>query len=108
MPMVVTHLFGPPTVEREFYELPNVQRDAVMAHETGHKVGRHLWRRLFLQFVLTDSEYSALMHAQEYEADAYAKALGHGSALVNVLRRAPEPASRSHPSTKDRIARLML
>jgi Zn-dependent protease with chaperone function len=94
------------TIEPAFYQLPNVQRDAVMCHEEGHRALRHLWVRLAYTFV-SDARYSALCHAQEFEADAYAKARGHASALANVLRLDIRPATFKHPATKERIARLL-
>jgi Zn-dependent protease with chaperone function len=106
MRMVRISLFGPMEIEPEFYELPNVQQAAVMAHEEGHKRLRHLWVQLLYVFA-SDARRSALLHAQEFEADAYAKARGHGSALANVLRRSPAPACHTHPATKERIARLI-
>lgn len=106
--MVTLRLFGGMVIEPAFYDLPNVQQAAILCHEEGHRRKRHLWVRLFKQFTLSDADYSALMHAQEFEADAFAAQHGHASALANVLRRTPEAASRTHPSTKDRVARLLM
>lgn len=107
--MVTIRLWGAPIIEPAFYALPNVQQAAIWSHEEGHKAKRHLWIRLLYGFILPlkRADYSALLHAQEYEADAYAKARGHGTALANVLRRDPQPASFTHPADRDRIARLL-
>lgn len=105
--MVTIRPFGRMTIEPAFYALPNVQQMAVMVHEAGHKARGHLWKRFIARFILSPAAYSAFLHRQEFEADAFAKRYGHASALANVLRRYPEPESFTHPASKERIARLL-
>lgn len=91
----------------EFWELPFSQRAAVIAHEAGHRHHKHLWIQLLFCFILSKDELSRLRHAQEFQADDFARNLGLGQELANALRRFPEASSYSHPSTRDRVARLI-
>jgi Zn-dependent protease with chaperone function len=82
------------------------QRAAVIAHEAGHRHHKHLWIQLLFIFDSRE-ERRRLLHAQEFQADDFAKSLGLGQELANALRRFPEEASPTHPSTRERVARLI-
>lgn len=103
-------IFGTVFVEdpQAWKRLPTRQQQAVLAHEHGHRHHGHVWKRLIAGLFLSDDAYAALLHRQEFEADAYARAQGHGNALAVALGRTPEHASRTHPATCDRVAKLIL
>lgn len=102
-------LFGTVFVEdaKAWKRLPTRQQEAVLAHERGHAHHGHVWKRILARLFLSDDAYAALLHRQEFEADAYARAHGHGNALAVALQRTPETASCTHPATVDRVARLV-
>lgn len=103
--MVELGLFGA-KVFPEFWELPFSQRAAIIAHEAGHRHYKHLWWQLLFMFDSRE-ERTRLLHAQEYQADDFARSLGLGQELANALRRFPEDESPTHPATRDRVARLI-
>lgn len=103
--MIGLSLFGS-KVFPEFWELPFSQRAAVIAHEAGHRHHKHLWIQLLFMFDSREDRRK-LLHAQEFQADDFARALGLGQELANALRRFPEAESDSHPSTRARVARLI-
>jgi Zn-dependent protease with chaperone function len=104
--MIELRLFAPNRVFPEFWELPFRQRAAVLAHEAGHRFHKHLWIQLLFVFD-SRAERRRLLHAQEFQADDFAKRLGMGQDLANALRRHPEEESDTHPSTRARVARLI-
>ena len=59
---------------------------AVISHERGHQAHRHALKNLARSCCFI-SRSEALAHAQEFEADDYAAARGHGPALASALRR---------------------
>lgn len=102
--MIIVRLGLPPVVRSEFWELPFPEQMAVIAHEAGHKYYGHLWARLFGMF---RDDYRAMIHRQEFEADAFARRMGYGPQLAAFLKRDTKPACFSHPSTRDRVASLV-
>ncbi len=59
---------------------------AIVAHERGHIAHRHNFRNLARAFVFLRTGPARKLR-QEYEADDYAAARGHGPALASALRR---------------------
>lgn len=108
--MIRVGIFGGMTLTAPavFVRLPVQQRMAVIAHEKGHAANWHMLKRVLLKPFISRDAMAALMHAQEFEADAYAKARGHGPALAVVLLAYPEEATYTHPSTRARVAKLWL
>lgn len=104
--MITVRLGLPPLVDPEFWELPFPERMAVIAHEAGHVYHRHLWVRLFNMFA-PKAAYTAMCHAQEFEADQFARSLGYGPQLAAFLKRQPCASTFKHPATKPRIANLI-
>lgn len=62
------------------------QLAAVIAHERGHQAARHPLKNL-LRSCCFIRRSDALAQAQEFEADDYAAAHGHGPALASALRQ---------------------
>jgi predicted Zn-dependent protease len=109
-------------------ELPEGERLFVLAHEMGHVALGH-WDKLgtlFRKHIPGDvvqehtdrvapvlgREASALMHANELEADAYAlaalKRLGFDfdAAMATFLRHGVQHDTATHPGTRKRVAHL--
>lgn len=93
---------------RYFDQLERVERAAVIAHETGHIVHRHAWRRLWWLVSGQWSYMKTRCQAQEYEADRYATMNGHGHGLIQFLSRPTKPHdSPLHPTHEERINNIM-
>lgn len=71
---------------------------AVVLHEQAHAILKHKLRKLISQKECYD---------QEFAADEYVKKAGYGSALARVLHRYSHEATKYHPSTAERISRLI-
>lgn len=84
-----------------FDTLPPEQRAAVLSHERGHVALGHWWGLLW------PVGRQARQHRYEFEADEFAKHDGHAAGMVAYLEAHPSPATLSHPSTAERIARLL-
>lgn len=105
--MITLSLTGIARIDDEFWSLSASERMAIIAHEAGHRHYRHLWVQLFALFCFqSNAVHSAMLHRQELEADQFARAMGYGAALASFLARFPEEASRTHPATRTRIAKL--
>lgn len=104
--MIRIDLFGRRHVAPEFWKLPASGRLAVIAHEAGHRYYGHLWRRWLARWAYDAVTRRKLYHAQEFQADQFAREMGYAAPLVAVLALQPHGATVSHPSTRDRIAWL--
>lgn len=84
------------------------ERDAIIAHEMGHIVHRHAWKRLGWLLSCRWGNLSAVCHAHEFEADAFASDAGHSPGLLAFLSRCtPTHETALHPTPRDRINRIM-
>jgi Zn-dependent protease with chaperone function len=94
-----------------FEKLTPREQLAVLAHERGHIVHRHAWKRIWwmvtLQVFIREDAYWAMCRAQEFEADQHAVKGGHTTGLAMVLARCPIAQTDSHPSKQERLARLL-
>lgn len=106
--MIRAGLFRVYDIQPAYYRLPVRQRIAVLAHEAAHIKYGHGWRAALAALWMNADRLAALRHRHELEADAYAASLGFGPALAVVLLTHPEHASRTHPSTAERVAKLRL
>ena len=98
-----------------FLRFPPGEQSALLLHEVGHCKLRHIRARI-LTLLTRPWRLAALCREQEFEADRFARGLGHGPALAAALARltVPEPrtwieraARRLHPPRSARIARLI-
>jgi Zn-dependent protease with chaperone function len=128
-PVVAESLLGRVVVANQSLgDVPEGERLFVLAHEIGHVAHGHwasfatLWRTHLPGAVVqqeTDRiapvlgpEASALMHAHELDADAFAlgalSRLGHGfdSAMATFLRQGVQHDTATHPGTRKRVAHL--
>jgi predicted metalloprotease len=82
----------------EFWELPFSQRAAVIAHEAGHRHHKHLWIQLLFMFDSRE-ERRRLLHAQEFQADDFAKpwARARTGQCVTPIPRGSFPSAPVHP-----------
>lgn len=60
--------------------------EAMLSHERGHIAHRHAIKNLFRSSLLIPRS-RALYERQEFEADDYAVARGHGPALASAIRK---------------------
>lgn len=74
--------------------------EAVLAHERGHQYYSHTWENLFLVCVFCPAD-SRRREQQEYEADSYAFAGGHGAALASAIKKLS-----GHPFDMARVEKL--
>jgi Zn-dependent protease with chaperone function len=93
-----------------FHKLLPREQQAVLAHERGHIVHKHAWRRMlwiFSGYALFHREkYFAMCRAQEFEADRYAVKTGHAVGMALALARLSSAKTDTHPSREERLARL--
>ncbi|MGQ7939137.1 hypothetical protein [Paraburkholderia sp. D1E] len=93
-----------------FTLLNDAEKSAVLMHEQAHVRNRDALRRLWwvfsLQILFRTQWVFAQCRKQEYAADAYASARGHGTALRSFLRRFPQTSSPLYPSTRQRLEAL--
>ena len=62
------------------------EMEAMLCHERGHIDHRHAIKNLFLSCLLIPRS-RVLYERQEFEADDYAAARGHGPALASAIRK---------------------
>lgn len=108
--MIRVTCFGRIEADAAFWALPASGRIAALAHEVGHKYHGHHWRRFvvyWLRWLIDAGTRRRLYHAWEFEADAFARQLGFGSQLAAILATQPHEACITHPSTRERVARLV-
>jgi Zn-dependent protease with chaperone function len=93
-----------------FEKLTPREQLAVKAHERGHIVHKHAWKRMLWVFsfyaLFHREKYFAMCRAQEFEADRYAVKTGHAAGLAMALGRIASVKTDTHPSRKERLARL--
>jgi len=93
-----------------FKKLTPREQLAVWAHERGHIVHKHAWKRMlwvFTGYALFHREkYFAMCRAQEFEADSYAVKTGHLVGMILALSRIASVKTDTHPSREERLARL--
>lgn len=104
--MITVRLGRAPVVDPAFWSLPAGERMAVIAHEAGHKYYGHLWARLWRPWTMTGDALQRFYHAQELEADEFARSMGYGPQLAAFLTRRPDAATLHHPATKERVRAL--
>ena len=92
----------------KFYNLPNDQQRAVIAHELGHiRLGHHAVRRWVAPLALICTPFrKALYRTQEFEADDFATECGHGKALCSFLSQNNE-FEGEYPKNVARIERIV-
>lgn len=105
--MIRVTCFGRIEADAAFWALPASGRIAALAHEVGHKYHGHHWRRLLIRWLWPRGHWRMLYHSHEFQADAFARSLGYGSQLAAVLATQPHEATLTHPSTRERVARLV-
>jgi len=94
-PMIVTGI--------DFPKLTPSQQAAVIAHERGHIIHKHGWKRIWW---LVSFQWRDLAHRcqiQELEADRHATVLGHGYSLIHFLHSIHTHESPLHPTPRERI-----
>ncbi len=91
-----------------FAKLSEREQGAVLLHEAGHCLLRHLEKRLTMTWlVLVNPEkLLRLCINQEYEADQFAAVRGYGDGLVKLFCRMENADGTFHPELSSRIARL--
>jgi hypothetical protein len=93
-----------------FRQLTQVEKAAVLAHETAHLLNhdalRRLWWVLSLQVLFRPQWVFARCREQEFAADRYVRQMGLARGMRSFLCRYPQPASALHPSTKERLEAL--
>ncbi|MFT4068939.1 M48 family metalloprotease [Paraburkholderia sp.] len=93
-----------------FARLTDAEKSAVLAHEQGHLHYRHQWYRLWwvfsLQILIRPQWVCEQCVRQEFAADAYAVARGHGAGLRMFLRRFPQTSSLIYPDARQRLEAL--
>jgi Zn-dependent protease with chaperone function len=89
-----------------FGMLDEDEQDAVIAHETGHIVNWHGFKRWWWAVSFQWFDLQHRCWEQEYEADAYAAHEGHGVGLISVLWRGPGHESPMHPARDARIEHI--
>lgn len=88
--------------------LDGFERDAVVAHEQGHIVGRHAMKRLFRLVSMQWTDLMAVCRLQELEADAHAVREGHALGLISFLGKVNPPHKNAlHPTPNERIDHIM-
>ena len=90
-------------------QLPMRFLRAMIMHEIGHAKHLHNEKRLLAlwQIVLAPAAFMRCCIAQEFEADRYAALHGYGSDLAAFLSFVNSPKGALHPSSEERIARLL-
>jgi Zn-dependent protease with chaperone function len=96
---------------KEFGLLSRMEQDAILAHERGHLVHFHAWKRILwivsLMAFFRTADYFALCRKQELEADQYAVKKGHRHGLMMFLialdKTNAKHQTASHPTLKERI-----
>ena len=84
------------------------ERDAIVAHETGHIARRHAAKRLVRLVIGRWSGLMELCRQQEIEADAYAVRSGHALGLISFLSKVRPPHKNAlHPTPRERIDHIM-
>ena len=91
-------------IGKKFHKLTLAQQGAVMAHESYHANNHHTEIR-FLYFLFCPWAMKPLCHSQEFEADKFAAECGHRDEMISCLSNS-DKESYTHPSGKERIARL--
>ncbi|AXF07307.1 hypothetical protein CUJ91_04755 [Paraburkholderia graminis] len=93
-----------------FARLSDAEKSAVLMHERGHLANRDALRRLWwvlsLQIVFRSQWVFERCREQEFAADDYARARGHGAGLRSFLRRFPQTSGPLYPSTRQRLEAL--
>ena len=94
-----------------FHHLPAREQQAVLAHERGHIVHRHAFKRLAwlvtLRAFFRTEAFFAECRRQELEADHYAAQQGHAAGLISFLfRRQLHVESPDYPSSRERVEAL--
>lgn len=93
-----------------FTLLSDAEKSAVLMHERHHIINRDALRRLWwvltLQIVFRSGWVFDQCRKQEFAADCYACAHGHGAGLRSFLRRFPQTSSALYPSTRQRLEAL--
>lgn len=93
-----------------FRRLTQLEKAAVLAHETAHILNRDGLRRLWWLIslrLLRDPEWVyARCREQEFIADQYVKEQGLARGMRSFLCRYPHPASDLHPGSKERLEAL--
>lgn len=100
--------WGTIQIGAEFYKLPPVEQQAILAHEEGHLHHKHHLKRLSwfltLRVFFRPQKFFEMCEAQELEADKYAVRRGHGIGLVAYLcRYSMHVKSPGYPTHKQRI-----
>ncbi len=89
--------------EDAFFEYTPDQLKGIAAHELAHIVNGDMDR---IPAMLVP-DLRAANHKREYAADALAVAVtGDPESLASVFERSQNPASHSHPSSRDRVRKL--
>lgn len=90
-----------------FPKLTESQRAAVIAHERGHIVHRHGWKRIWWLISFQWRDLAHKCQVQELEADRHATVLGHGYSLIHFLNCLDSThKSPLHPTPEERIHRI--
>lgn len=88
--------------------LEKFERDAVIAHEQGHILGRHALKRLGRLLSLRWDGLMAVCREHELQADEYAVRQGHALGLISFLSKvAPPHKNALHPTPHERIDHIM-
>lgn len=93
-----------------FARLTDAEKSAVLMHEQAHIRShdplRRLWWVLSLQILFRPGWVFEQCRKQEFAADAYAVARGHGAGLKMFLRRFPQTSSPIYPNARQRLEAL--
>ncbi len=90
-----------------WWNLRSRERHAVLLHEVGHCIYRHLEVRVALIPLFWTAWVARLAQRQELQADAFVREQGYGADLMAVLRRYESEQGEFYPSIDERAAVLL-